>query len=204
MLNESTGDIMSEKEKIKIFLNENHNYIMTKDIINLGIDKKSIPKMIEDGEIKKVNHGIYMSPNVMEDEYYIIQLRYPDAIFSYNTAFHIMNMTNLTPSKIDVTTLRKKQIIGNYNVHYVSEEKYNIGIVTTESPFGNPIKIYNAERCICDMLKSNDEFDLELQNRILNNYFNSKEKNIKLLEEYAKKLNVYDKVNTIIEVIMKW
>ena len=141
---------MSEKEKIKIFLNENHNYIMTKDIINLGIDKKSIPKMIEDGEIKKVNHGIYMSPNVMEDEYYIIQLRYPDAIFSYNTAFHIMNMTNLTPSKIDVTTLRKKQIIGNYNVHYVSEEKYNIGIVTTESPFGNPIKIYNAERCICD------------------------------------------------------
>ena len=40
MLNESTGDIMSEKEKIQKFLKENHNYIMTKDIINLGIDKK--------------------------------------------------------------------------------------------------------------------------------------------------------------------
>ena len=62
----------------------------------------------------------------MEDEYYIIQLRYPDAIFSYNTAFHIMNMTNLTPSTIDVTTLRKNQIIGNYNIHYVSKEKYNM------------------------------------------------------------------------------
>lgn len=195
---------MSEKEKIKAFFKENHNYIMTKDIVNLGIDKKNIPKMIENGEIKKVNHGIYMNPNVMEDEYYIIQLRYPDSIFSYNTAFHIMNMTNLTPSTIDVTTLREKKIIGNYNIHYVSKEKYNIGIVTVESPFGNPIKIYNAERCICDMLKNNDEFDLELQNRILNNYFNSQEKNIKLLEEYAKKLNVYDKVNTIIEVMMKW
>lgn len=204
MLNESTGDIMSEKEKIKKFLKENHNYILTKDIINLGIDKKNIPKMVDAGEIKKVNHGIYMSPSVMEDEYYIIQLRYPDAIFSYNTAFHIMNMTNLTPSIIDITTLRKKQIIGNYNIHYVSDEKYELGIITVESPFGNPIKIYNAERCICDMLKSNDEFDLELQNRILNNYFNSKTKNIKLLEEYAKKLNVYDKVNTIIEVMMKW
>ena len=204
MLNESTGDIVSEKEKIQKFLKENHNYILTRDIINLGIDKKNIPKMVDDGEIKKVNHGIYMSPNVMEDEYYIIQLRYPDAVFSYNTAFHIMNMTNLTPSIIDVTMPRKKQIIGNYNIHYVSKEKYELGIITVESPFGNPIKIYNAERCICDMLRSNDGFDLELQNRILNTYFNSKEKNIKLLEEYAKKLNVYDKVNTIIEVMMKW
>ena len=68
MLNESTGDIVSEKEKIQKFLKENHNYVLTRDIINLGIDKKNIPKMVDDGEIKKVNHGIYMSPNVMEDE----------------------------------------------------------------------------------------------------------------------------------------
>ncbi len=41
--------------------------------------------------------------------------------------------------------------------------------------FNNPIKIYNAERCICDMLK-NDDFDLELQNNILHDYFNNSEK----------------------------
>ncbi len=204
MMYESTGVIMFEKEKIEKFLEKNHNYIMTKDIIDLGIDKKHIPNFLNEGVLKKVNHGIYMSPNVMEDEYYVIQLRYPSAIFSYNTAFHILNMTNLTPSIIDITSFNGRKIKGNYNIHYVSREKYELGIVTVESPFGNPIKIYNAERCICDMLKSNDEFDLELQNRILNNYFNSKTKNIKLLEEYAKKLNVYDKVNTIIEVMMKW
>lgn len=204
MLNESTGDIVSEKEKIQKFLKENHNYILTRDIINLGIDKKNIPKMVDDGEIKKVNHGIYMSPNVMEDEYYIIQLRYPDAVFSYNTAFHIMNMTNLTPSIIDVTMPRKKQIIGNYNIHYVSKEKYELGIITVESPFGNPIKIYNAERCICDMLRSEKEFDLELQNRVLDYYFSSKDKNVELLLDYAKIFNIYEKVNTIVEVMMKW
>lgn len=195
---------MSEKEKIKEYLNKNNNYIMTKDIIDLGIDKKNIPKLVSEGILKKVHHGIYMNPNLMEDEYYTIQLRYPSAIFSYNTAFHIMNMTNLTPPIIDITSFNGKKIKGNYNIHYVSKEKYSLGIITVESPFGNPIRIYNAERCICDMLKSNNEFDLELQNRILNNYFNSKTNNIKLLEEYAKKLNVYDKVNTIIEVMMKW
>ena len=145
-----------------------------------------------------------MNPNVLEDEYYVIQLRYPSAIFSYNTAFHILNMTNLTPPEIDITSFHGKKINGDYNVHYVTEDKYELGIITVESPFGNPVRVYNAERSICDMLKSNNEFDLELQNRILNNYFKSKDKNIKLLEEYAKKLGVYEKVNTIIEVMMKW
>ena len=70
--------------------------------------------------------------------------------------------------------------------------------------FGNKIKVYNAERCLCDMLKSEKEFDLELQNRVLDYYFSSKEKNIELLLEYSKKFNIYEKVNTIVEVMMKW
>lgn len=194
---------MLEMEKINTYFKKN-NYITTKELEKLGIDRRKIHNIIKKGYIKKVKRGIYMNPNVMEDEYYIIQMRYPSAIFSYNTAFHIMNMTNKTPSQIDITSVNGKTIRGNYNTHYVSEEKYNLGITTVNSPFGNPVKIYNAERTICDMLKSDNEFDLELQNRILNNYFNSKSKNIKLLEEYSKKLGIYEKVSTIIEVMMKW
>ena len=198
------GETMFEDKKIIKFLKKNHNYITTSELESLGVDKRDIPKYIDNGIIKKVYHGIYMNPNIMEDEYYIIQMRYPSAIFSYNTAFHMLNITNMTPSKIDITSVRGKPINGDYNIHYVTKEKYNLGIITIESPFGNPVKIYNAERTICDMLKSDNEFDLELQNRILNNYFNSKNKNIKLLEEYSKKLGVYEKVNTIIEVMMRW
>jgi len=183
---------------------EKNNYITTNDLINMGITKTSITKLLEEGVLKKVGHGIYMKPDILEDEYYLIQLRYPKTVFSYNTAFHILNMTNFTPPIIDITSIRGRAVVGNYNVHYVTEDKYDLGIITIESPFGNPIKVYNAERSICDMLKSDYEFDLELQNRILNNYFRSENKNIKLLEEYAKKLKVYDKVSTIIMLMMKW
>jgi len=194
---------MSNEELVNKELAKN-SYITTSDLINIGISKTSIPKLIEDGILKKVSHGIYMKPDVLEDEYYLIQLRYPKTVFSYNTAFHILNMTNLTPSIIDITSIRGKAVVGNYNVHYVTEDKFELGIITVESPFGNPIKVYNAERTICDMLKSDTEFDLELQNRILDSYFKSINKNIKRLEEYSKKLGVYEKVNTIIEVMMKW
>lgn len=195
---------MIEEEKIRNFLKDNHGYICTSDFIKLGIDKHFIPHYIEEGIIRKVSHGIYINNNLIEDPYYIIQKRYSHAIFSYNTAFYILNITNRTPDKMDITIPQGKQVKGNYNVHYVSKKYFNIGIITVESPNGNPIKVYNAERSICDMLKNEEDFDLELRNRVLNYYFTSEEKNYDKLLEYAEVLGVYDKIIRIVEVMMKW
>lgn len=195
---------MNNNEKISNFLNQNGGYISTADFVKLGISKSLIPRYIQSGLIRKVDYGLYIDNNLLEDQYFIIQKKYPSAIFSYNTAFYILNLTNRTPYEIDITIRRKQRIRGNYNVHYVSDKFYNIGIIELISPCGNFVKVYNAERSICDMLKLEGEFDLELQNRILNYYFNSKDKNIDRLLEYAKIFNIYEKVNTIVEVMMKW
>ena len=39
----------------------------------------------------------------------IFTKNYPGAIFSYNTALHILNLTNKTPSVIDITVPRNKR-----------------------------------------------------------------------------------------------
>ena len=195
---------MNNKEKLIEFLKNNHGYISTTQLLELKIYKSQIQFYINKGIIEKVSHGLYMDTKLIKDEFYILQKKYPSAIFSYNTALHILNLTNKTPSEIDITVPRTKRVRGNYNVHHVSDNYYEIGIIEIKSPLGNPVKVYNAERCICDMLRSDKEFDLELQNRILNYYFSSKEKNIKLLLEYSEIFNIYEKVNTIVEVMMKW
>ncbi len=195
---------MNNEEKIKMLFKNNNGYIRTNDLLNIGISKPIIQSFIEKGLIERVSHGIYMDAKLFKDEYYILQKRYPFVIFSYNTALDFLNLTNRTPLNIDVTIPRGKTIRGDYNIHYVTEKYYKLGIIEKVSPLGNPVRVYNAERCICDMLRSEDEFELELQNRVLNYYWNSKDKNIDLLLEYAKVFNIYDKVNTIVEVMMKW
>ena len=195
---------MNNEENLIEFLKNNNGYISTSELLELKIYKPQIQLYINKGIIERVCHGLYMDTKLFKDEYYILQKKYPSAIFSYNTALHILNLTNKTPSKIDITVPRDKRVRGNYNVHRVSDNYYEIGIIEAISPFGNPVKIYNAERCICDMLRSEKEFDLELQNRVLDYYFSSKDKNIELLLKYAKTFNIYEKVNTIVEVMMKW
>ncbi|MEG1149931.1 MAG: type IV toxin-antitoxin system AbiEi family antitoxin domain-containing protein [Bacilli bacterium] len=194
---------MKYEKTLLEFLKNNFGYITTSDFLNLGINKPLINKFIEGGLIRKVGHGLYMDNNIIEDEYYILQKKYSDIIFSYNTALNMLNLTNRAPYSIDITACAGKTIKGDFNIHYVTKQNFDVGILEVMSPYGNLVKVYNAERCICDMLKKEKEFDLEQQNRVLNYYFNSKDKNLDRLLDYAKKFKVYDKVYTIMKVMMK-
>ncbi len=192
------------KDVVINFLKKNNGYITTKDFINIGISKPCIKEYINIGLVEKVGHGIYMDSNLFFDELFILQKRYPSAIYSYNTAFYLLNITDRAPMNIDITVLNDKKIRGNYHIHRVVDKYYNIGIIEVDSPFGNKVKSYNLERSICDMIKDEDSFDLELRNRILDNYFKSDKKNIDLLFEYSKIFKIYDKVKLIVEVMSKW
>ena len=192
-----------EINRLKELLNKNNGYITTKEIEENIVSKTYIPELLNKGIIRKVSKGLYIDNNLIEDEYFILQYRYKNMYFSYNTAFHLLGLSERAPYKIDVSVENYRKIRENLNIHYVSKDKLYIGVTTIKSPFNNDIQVYNAERCICDMVKNQKEYDIELYNKIINKYFNSKEKNIKQLEEYAKIFNVYEKMITIMEVLMK-
>lgn len=190
------------KEKLKNFLKDNYGYITTKEIEKLGIARSLIPNLLKQGILRKVSYGIYIDNNIIEDEFYLLQKRYSDVIFSYNTACYLLNLSDRAPYKLDITTVNHKKINEDLNIHYVSKDKLNIGVTEIISPYGNPIKIYNAERCICDIIKNSKEIEIELYNKIINNYFKEKHKNLITLEKYSKIFNVNEKFLNIMEVLI--
>lgn len=189
-------------EKLKKFLKKNHGYITTREIENIGISKTLIPELIKQKVLRKVAYGIYIDNNLIEDEFYILQKRFSNIVFSYNTACYLLNLSDRVPYKIDITTINHNNINENLNIHYVSKDKFDIGIIEIESPYSNPIRIYNAERCICDLLKNPNAVDLEVYNKIVNNYFKQKNKNLTTLEKYSKIFNVHKKFEYIMEVLI--
>lgn len=189
-------------EKLKNFFKKNHGYITTKEIENIGISKTLIPELIKQKVLRKVAYGIYIDNNLIEDEFYILQKRFSNIVFSYNTACYLLNLSDRAPYKIDITTINHNNINEDLNIHYISKDKFDIGIIEIESPYSNPIKIYNAERCICDLLKNPNAVDLEVYNKIVNNYFKQKNKNLTTLEKYSKIFNVHKKFEYIMEVLI--
>ena len=189
-------------EELLNFLKNHNGYISTKEIENLGISKMQIPNLIKDEIVRKVAHGLYIDNKLIEDEFYILQRRFSNIIFSYNTACYLLNLSDRTPYEIDVTAVKNHKIRANVKVHYVTKDKFDIGITEITSPYGNPIKIYNAERSLCDILKNSNSVDLEVYNKIINNYFKQKQRNLITLERYAEKLGVSEKLKNIMEVLI--
>ena len=190
------------EEKLKKFLKEHNGYISSKEFEQIGISRVLIPNFVEKEIIRKVSYGLYIDNNLIEDEYYILQKRISNIVFSYNTACYLLEFSDRSPYKLDVTTITGKHINDDLNIHYVAKDKYDLGITEIQSPYGNPIKIYNSERCICDILKNPDSVDLEVYNKIINNYFRQRHRNLITLEKYAKELNVYEKLQNIMEVLI--
>lgn len=190
------------ENKLIDFLKQHHGYIKTRDFEELGISRTSIQGYIDKEIIRKVSRGLYIDNNLIEDEFYILQQKFSNIIFSYNTACYLLNLSDRAPYKIDVTTLNHNNISEDLQIHYVAKDKFEIGITEIESPCGNPIKIYNAERCICDLLKNKNEVDIELYNKIIKNYFRQNKRNLTTLEEYAKIFNIQEKFENIMEVLI--
>lgn len=190
------------ESKLIKYLNKNNGYISSKEFEKIGIPKTLIPQFIEKEIIRKVAYGLYIDNNKIEDEYYILQKRISNIVFSYNTACYLLELSDRSPYKLDVTTIRNKHIYEDLEIHYVTKDKFEIGIMEIKSPYGNPIKIYNAERCICDLLKNSNSVDIEVYNKIINNYFKKRDKDLITLEKYAKELNVSKKLKHIMEVLI--
>ena len=191
--------------KILKIMKKNNEIITPAQLEEKGISRVYLSRMEEEGIIERIDRGIYVTKDFKYDEYYLFQLKYPKAIFSYNTALYFYEMTERTPIKMDVTVYREynphrfKDLV---NVYKVSKELYNLGVTERKSPQGMKVKTYNLERTVCDIIKDNASLDIETRNKAIKKCIKSKEFSASRMFEYAKKMNIYDKVKNYMEAII--
>ena len=192
-------------DKILKIMKKNNEMITPAQLEKKGISRVYLSRMEEEGIIERIDRGIYVTKDFKYDEYYLFQFKYPKAIFSYNTALYFYEMTERTPIKMDVTVYREynphrfKELV---NVYKISKELYNLGVTEKKSPQGMKVKTYNLERTVCDIIKDKDSLDIEIRNKAIKKAIKSKEFNASKMFEYAKKMNIYDKVKNYMEAII--
>lgn len=91
-VNEYFETLMSY-EKIILIGERNNGYVTTKEITENNISREYLRILEKKGAIERVSRGIYILKNVVPDNFYIFQLRYPKTIFSHFTALYFHNMT---------------------------------------------------------------------------------------------------------------
>lgn len=192
----------SNIEIIEELMKVNNGYVTSKLISELGIHRMYLNIMKEKGIIEKVGNGIYIDSNKIEDNYFVFSLELPNIIYSHMTALYFHGLSiKASDDKFDITVPNNyfNYKLKNHNVFYVDKEVYSLGLTEVETPFGNKVRVYDIERCICDVIRSKNRMDSEHVKYSIREYIKSKDKDLVKLSKYADKIGVKEEVMNLLE-----
>ena len=86
--------------------------------------------------------------------------------------------------------------------YYIKPELQQIGAITRKTTLGNVVRCYNAERTICDLLRSRNRLDEETVISAIKNYAASSDKDLNLLAVYASQFGVDRELKRYMEVLL--
>ena len=187
----------SNIEIIQELMKKNNGYITSKELDMFDIHRMYLSIMKDKGLIEKVAAGIYIDTNKIEDNYYTFSLSMPNAIYSHMTALYFHDLSIKKPNDIyDITVKRSynSKHLKKHNVFYVDNDIYELGLTEVETPMGNKVKVYDIERCICDIIRSKNRMDFEHIKYSVREYVKRKDKDLVKLSLYAEKLGVKETV----------
>ena len=199
--NREMSDIMMKQDILKI-ANENNGYLYSKIIKENAIKTAIIGRLVDEGLLTKVDRGVYITDQGVEDELFINSIKYSRIVYSGETALFLNCLSNKQSPIREFTIPYGTCVpsINGYHVKYSRKDTFSLGIIEINTPFGNPVRCYDMERCVCDLFIRPDHYDYEDRIYAINEYKN-KYLDFKKLYEYARKLGVYEEVSNVFEVI---
>ena len=197
---------MKKFELLEKISNENNGIIKMSDAIRAGISKTYFLEFVKKEDYEKMAGGIYLSPDSWEDGMYILQMRYKEAVFSHETALYLLDLADREPLQYTVTLKRgynpKKLASQGVKVYTTKKEWYMIGIVEAETPMGHMVKVYNAERTLCDIFRGHSQVDIQDRQTAVKEYVRQREKDIPKLMEYARIFKIDKIIKPYLEVLL--
>lgn len=197
---------MNYLEKLEKLIQKQHGTVLSSDLDLYEIPRTYLQMMVADGKLERVDRGIYVSTDAIEDEMYSMQTKYPKLIYSHETALYLHGLSDRTPFEYSASVPSGYKVVGSmaerFKIYYIKKELHELGVETVQSSHGNPIKTYNIERTICDLIRSRNRIDVQILNEALKRFVKLKSADLSMLIDYAKKLRIDAVLKNYLEVLL--
>lgn len=197
---------MNYYKKLNELIKQQNGTILSADVDRAEIPRTYLAMMVSEGKLERVETGVYVATNSVEDEMYAMQGKYSKLIYSHETALYLHGLSDRTPFEYTATVPSGYKVVDRISerikVYYIKKENHTLGVTKTKTSFGNTIKVYNIERTICDIIRSKNRVDIQIINEAMKRFVKIKSVDYTLLMEYAKKLKVDKALTNYLEVLL--
>lgn len=200
------SDDVTQSEQIRNLIISNNGIIQTSQITKLGISKPVLYQYMKENEMEQIAHGVYATKDAWVDTMYLLHLRCEQAVFSHETALFLHDLTDREPMEYEITVKTgynpSKLKEDGIKAYTVKKELHGEGIVMMQTSFGNLVPVYNMERTICDIIRNRNNTEIQTLQTALKQYVKRKDKDLRLLMQYAVNFRVDKILRQYLEVLL--
>lgn len=183
-----------------------NGYVTSSQATSLGIPRRLLTEAVESGELVQVGRGLYTLPDTWEDELFITQHRFARGVFSDETALYLHGLTDRAPFSLTMTFPRSYNTTAARKAGVIcrtcADDLLDLGICEMTTHYGNPVRAYDAERALCDIVRGQAVVDSQVVVPAMRAYAACRDRDVVKLMKYARKLGVEAKVRGYMEVLL--
>ncbi len=197
---------MNNQDKLDQIIQKQHGTVLSSDLDLYEIPRVYLQMMVAEGKLERVDRGVYVSIDAIEDEMFSMQTKYPKLVFSHETALYLHSLTDRTPFMYSASVPSGYKVVESvaerFKIYYIKKDLHELGVETVQSSHGNPVKTYNIERTICDLIRSRNRIDGQILNEALKRFVKLKSADLSILMDYARKLKIDTVLKHYLEVLL--
>jgi predicted transcriptional regulator of viral defense system len=185
---------------------EQHNGIVgSQELLQNGLSYHDLNGLLESGAVIRLKRGIYKWATFETNELAEVARMVPNGVFCLLSAAFHHGLTTTIPVEHQIAILdTQKVVLPDYppiKLYYWNKTPHSLGVSSVEIP-GGQLKMYNLEKTVCDAVGHRNKIGFETLKEILKNYLDHKDRNLNRLHEYSQKLNIFNKLDNLIKVLL--
>lgn len=190
-------------------MREGGGRITTKQARDAGFSSSMLQLLVSQGVAVKESRGVFALTDAPLDDFAVISLRWPKAVFRGSSSLYLHGMTDIVPGVYEISLPQGYKQDGiveefpNCLVAHENKSLYGLGTARGASPTGTPLLLHDRERSVCDLVwdRKRGRADAQLLGQAMNAYFASRDKDLPRLTRYAKAMGVTAELQTYLEVL---
>ncbi len=172
-----------------------------KELIKKLKSDYQIQKAVSNKKYYKIEKGLY-SDKEFVNPLEIILKKYPNAIFTSDSAYYYYDLTDVIPDYFYLATKRTDSRINDKNVKqiFIPNELFDFGKTQIEME-NIVINIYNEERMLVELIRKKNIMPFDYYKELITSYRKKSDKlDIYKIQEY---ISYYKNESTLIDTLMR-
>ena len=162
--------------------------------------------MLKENGYERIAQGVYLRPDELIDESYLLHIRCPKAVFSHDEGLYYYGLVDREPMQQTITIYTgyntKRLTESGVKAFTVKKELLDIGRIEVVDSYGYIVPMYDLERTICDLIRSRSWFEIQDFRTALKTYVKRQDKDLNRLMRYAESFHVENIMRKYMKVLL--